>query len=201
MPSHPSFTRYFLGIAIPEPENALLAEVRRRYHPEHRLTSPPHITLKPPFQMPNRRYLQEKLAKVARYTDPFSVSFELIGSWRQPKYGTVFLEARQSEKLKQLERSLSANIAFLPANPNFHPHLTLAQRVPHEQLMNTKKELRALGLALTVSVSAITLFQQNDSGWWEIDQQFPFGLSNAHTPRTKSDGDGQSANLDMSRES
>lgn len=180
MPQHPSFTRYFLGIALSEPENAFFSEIRRLYHPEHKLTSPPHVTLKPPFLMPNRHYLLEKLAKVARYTEPFTLDFNLIGSFRQPKYGTVFLEPRTSEKLKSIERTLSENIAFLPNNKTFYPHLTLAQRVPHEKLKQTKQELRALKPEIQLAINHIALYRQEESGEWVIDQIFPFGADNSH---------------------
>jgi len=187
MPVHPSFTRYFLGIGLAEPENAFFSEIRRLYHPNHTLTSPPHVTLKQPFLMPNRQYLLEKLAKVARYLEPFSLDFELIGSFRQPKYGTVFLEPRTSEKLKVIERTLSENIAFLPSSKSFYPHLTLAQRVPHEKLKQTKQELRALKPEIKLLVDHIALYRQEESGDWTIDRVFPFGVDNSHKRQTVSD--------------
>jgi 2'-5' RNA ligase len=189
MAQHPSFTRYFIGISLAEPENAFFSEIRRLYHPNHSLTSPPHVTLKPPFLMPNRHYLLEKLAKVARYLEPFTLDFELIGSFRQPKYGTVFLEPRSSEKLKVIERSLSENIAFLPSSKTFYPHLTLAQRVPHEKLKQTKQELRALKPEIKLLVDHIALFRQEESGEWVIDQVFPFGADNSHKHQRESNDD------------
>ncbi len=194
MAQHPSFTRYFLGISIPEPENTLFSEIRRLYHPNHTLTSPPHVTIKQPFLMPNRQYLLEKLAKVARYLEPFTLNFELIGSFRQPKYGTVFLEPRSSEKIKIVERALSENIAFLPSGRSFHPHLTLAQKVPHERMKQTKQELRALKPQIKLEVDHLALFAQQETGEWLIDRVFPFGADNSHKSQKESDDDVQPEN-------
>ena len=194
MAPHPSFTRYFIGISLSEPENTFFSEIRRLYHPEHRLTSPPHVTVKQPFLMPNRNYLLEKLAKVARYTEPFTLDFELIGSFHQPKYGTIFLEPRRGEKLKALERSLSDNVAFLPNGKNFHPHLTLAQRVPHDRIKTTKQELRALQPAIKLKIDHLVLYAQDESGEWIIDRVFPFGADNSHKAQKASGDDDQPEN-------
>jgi 2'-5' RNA ligase len=186
--THPSNIRYFLGIGVPSPENAFFTELKELYHPENRVTSPPHITLKPPFLMPNKSYLLEKLAKIARYQEPFDIVLENIGSFRQPKYATVFLEPKSGEKLKALESLLGKEIHYLPKTRNFHPHLTLAQKVPHENLASVKNELRDLNLKLKLRVDALILYRQDESGQWEVDQEFRFGQSNqhpAHAERTR----------------
>lgn len=201
MPQHPSFRRYFIAIGIPEPENTFLAQIRELYHPQHHLTSPPHITLKPPFQMPNRSYLLEKLAKVARYLEPFTVKLDMIGSFRQPKYGTIFLEPQKGEQIKQIERTLSENIAFLPTGRTFYPHLTLAQQVKHDDMKKVKHQLRALNIGLKLKVDALVLYVQNEDGQWEVDQIFPFGQNNSDKHQTKSDDDEISANPDHTEES
>jgi len=201
MPQHPSFRRYFIAIGIPEPENTFLAQIRELYHPQHHLTSPPHITLKPPFQMPNRSYLLEKLAKVARYLEPFTVKLDMIGSFRQPKYGTIFLEPQKGEQIKQIERTLSENIAFLPTGRTFYPHLTLAQQVKHDDMKKVKHQLRALNIGLKLKVDALVLYVQNEDGQWEVDQIFPFGQNNSGKHQTKSDDDEISANPDHTEES
>lgn len=185
---HPSNIRYFLGISIPEPENTFFMELKQQYHPDHHLTSPPHITLKPPFLMPNKNYLLEKLAKITRYTQPFALVFENIGSFKQLKYGTVFLEPKSGEELKQLESVLGKEILYLPKTRNFHPHLTLAQKVPHENLTQVKSELRALNLKLKLPVESLMLYQQAESGQWLPEREFRFGESNqhpAHAERTR----------------
>lgn len=185
---HPSNLRYFLGIGVPEPENSFLTELKELYHPENRLSSPPHITLKPPFLMPNRSYMLEKLAKIARYKRPFELVLEKVGSFTQPKYGTVFLEPKSGEELKVLESMLTREIHYLPKNRNFHPHLTLAQKVQHDNLAQVKSELRDLNLKLKLLVNSVVLYQQSESGQWEVDREFPFGASNqhpAHAERTQ----------------
>lgn len=175
MSQHQSFQKYFLAISIPEPENEFLTEIKRRYHPHHRLSSPPHITLKPPFKMPNLSYLLEKLQKVARTNQPFSLSLDMIGSFHQPKYGTVFLEPQQGQQLKLLANQLSDEIAFLPTSNSFHPHLTLAQRVPHDDLAQVKNELRALNLKLNLEVKSFTLYTYSSAtATWDPFQEFPF---------------------------
>lgn len=176
MPQHPSFQRFFIGLSIPEPENTFLAAIKRQYHPYHRLSSPPHITLMPPFRMPNKSYLLEKLAKVARHETPFTVKLDMIGSFKQPKHGTVFLEPKQTKQLKALATHLSDEIAFMPNNSNYYPHLTLAQRVEHDDLMEVKAQLRALELKLKLEIQSIELYAfDEETGLWEVSARFPFG--------------------------
>lgn len=175
MPQHPSFTRYFIAIGLDEPERSFFTEIKRRYHPHHHLSSPPHITLKPPFKMPNKSYLLEKLQKVANHETSFTLKMDMIGSFHQPKYATVFLEPQKTKKLKQLERHLSSEIAFLPNVSNFYPHLTLAQRVEHDDLQEVKSQLRALNLKLKLKVDSLELYTQDEATkQWELEQSFSF---------------------------
>ncbi len=174
---HSSFTKYFIGLTLPEPENRLITKIKIKYHPHKRLTSPPHITLIPPFLMPNQAYLNEKLVKLTQNLTPFTTELNMIGSWRQLKYGTVFLETKKSEPIKQIVRLLEENIAFLPKQNGFYPHLTVAQRVPLDQLKQTKNEIRALNLKLKMIVDSLTLFYFDSSesaGVWQIRQKYPF---------------------------
>lgn len=175
MSQHPSFQKYFIAVGLDQPERDFFSEIKRRYHPHHRLSSPPHITLKPPFRMPNKSYLLEKLQKVANNERSFSVKLNMIGSFYQPKYGTVFLEPQKTKELKQLEQHLSAEIAFLPNSNNFYPHLTLAQRVDHDKINDVKSELRALNLKLKIKVDSIELFAfDEDTGSWSLTHSFSF---------------------------
>lgn len=166
--------RYFIGIGLPSPWQENLDKIKRSYHPQHRLTSPAHITLKPPFWYPdnNTQSLTAQLTKWGAHRRPFEVKLEHVGSFKKRDYAVVFLHPRKGAKLKRLDYTLDEEVSFLPENDQFVPHLTLAQRVRKEKLGEVKKEIKRLNLKLKFKVDKITLFILEKGESWRVFEEF-----------------------------
>lgn len=166
---------YFLGISFPKKETILLTEIRQLLENSQNLSSPPHITVKRPFIYHFEKPLLEQLAKWAKRQLPFPTTFEKVGSFQHRKYGTVFLSPERAESFRLLEQDLSQAIRFLPHETNYAPHLTLANKISHEELEAVKQKSRALKLSLKFVVENITLFEHQRFQPWEVKQVFRFG--------------------------
>lgn len=161
--------RYFIGVGLPSPWQENLNKIKRSYHPQHRLTSPAHITLKRPFWIPNNntQRLTAQLAKWGRKRRPFGVTLEKIGSFKKRDYAVVFLHPDKGRHLKKLDYTLDEAVDFLPENKQFIPHLTLAQRVRKKKLRKVKRQLRELDLKIEFEVSKIQVYKLDPGGSWE----------------------------------
>ncbi len=166
--------RYFIGIGLPSPWQENLNKIKRSYHPQHRMTSPAHITLKPPFWYPdnNTQSLTAQLAKWSARRRLFEVKLEYVGSFEKRDYGVVFVHPRKGGKLKRLDYTLDEEVRFLPENKQFVPHLTLAQRVRKAKLGEVKREIRKLNLKLEFEVNKITLYILKKGESWKEFKEF-----------------------------
>ncbi len=165
---------YFIGLSLPPKAEAVFNQIKQTFHPNHRLTSPSHITLVSPFNWSNPVTLQGQLQKMAHTFSPFWASFQKIGSFRQLKYGTVFLQPNRQAPFKSLARSLQSIFNPEDLGKNYFAHLTLAQKVPHEDLDKIKHQLRQMNLKLDLKVRKITLFHFDfNNRSWSKAQTFP----------------------------
>ncbi len=166
---------YFLGISLPLKAEAVFNHLKKNFHPHHRLTSPAHITLVSPFNWPNQTTLNGQLQKTAATFSPFLATFQKIGSFKQLKYGTVFLQPNKQEPFKALARTLQPIFNPEDLSKDYLAHLTLAQKVPHQNLNQVKHRLRQMHLQLDLQVKSLTLFQFDfDKKAWFAAQAFPF---------------------------
>jgi len=170
----PGEHQYFIGIGLPAKENKFFLALKTRFHPKHKLTSPPHITLKPPFLFPNQPLLLSKLASWAKDQAPFTATFKKVGLFKQPKYATVFLSPQSSQTFKLMEKSLTQKITWLPKSKNFIPHLTIASRIPLDKAGLVKSQIRDMQIKLQLQVNHITLFRRQPPGSWVAYKTFEF---------------------------
>lgn len=168
-------TQFFIGLSLPTKENAFFSEIKRTLSQVEHLSSPPHITLKPPFFMRNERYILEKLAAFARRQRPFTITLEHVGSFTHKKSATVYLAPTKSEDIKKLERGLTEAFPRFSPEQNFTPHLTLAHRIKSTRVAEVKTQLREMKLSLQLDVHTITLFSKKDQESWRAHTTFVFG--------------------------
>ncbi len=174
IPPEPGEYQYFLGIGLPSKENRFFSTLKKHFHPQHHLSSPPHITIKPPFLYPNETVLISKLTKWAKLQTPFQVAFQKIGVFYHEKYATIFLSPNKTQAFKMLESGLTDKITFLPRIKNFYPHLTIANRVPLKQVDQIKHQLRSLNIKLKLKIKSITLYRRQLKQAWQAYKVFDF---------------------------
>ena len=174
IPPEPGEYQYFLGIGLPHKDDRFFSALKQYFHPRHHLSSPPHITIKPPFLYPNEPVLISKLTAWAKLQTPFQVTFQKIGVFYHKKYATVFLSPNKTQALKMLESSLTEKIALLPKTKNFYPHLTIANRAPLDQVDQIKHQLRGLNIKLKLKIESITLYRRQFKQSWQVYKVFDF---------------------------
>lgn len=177
MTPHPSTYEYFLGITLPEPENTFFTQLKSSFQPGRPLSSPPHLTLLPPFEFPNFQRLDGLLARWASYQRPFTSKLEKVGTFTQKRHSTVFLQPEKGRPFKHLVSSLNDFLVDLEPVKNFQPHLTIGHKVSHEERDQRKDELRALDLKLTWHVESVTLFRKIPGENWTILKTYAFDHS------------------------
>lgn len=174
MEPSPGESLYFVGVGLPALESAFFTKLKQKHLPPGKALSPAHITLKPPFLYPNETRLVEILTKFVKSKRPFQAEFTNIGTFEQKKYATLYLQPDKGEDFKRLASDLDTVLPFLPPTNNFHPHLTLANFIPLDNLDNLKSTFRSLNLKLKLSVASLTLFSKSDEADWRVKQEFPF---------------------------
>jgi 2'-5' RNA ligase len=165
---------YFLGISLTKEETTLLTKIRQQLEDRDHLSSPPHITVKPPFMYHFEKPLLEQLSKWAKRQKTFPVEFKKIGSFKHPKYDTVFLAPERARLLRKVEQDLTQSIRFLSKAENYTPHLTIANKIAHESLEDVKQKIRSLDLSFEIVIDNITLFEHQRSKPWKIKEIFYF---------------------------
>ena len=156
--------RYFLGVGLPLREREVLGDLKRRLHPKKRLTSPPHVTLVPPFGWQNEQALLEKLGKLVVGLVKFEARFAKVGSFHQRKYGTVFLVPERGRGFRKLASLLYQKV--LRENlGEYVPHLTVAQKVKIEDLQKIKRRVREMGIELRLQVDRLVLYKFEGRRW------------------------------------
>lgn len=123
-------------IAVPEPWNSIITEIRQSIGDPMALSVPPHVTILPPLAVPGDRREQvfEHLRQVAEQGRPFQISLRGVSTF-QPVSSVAFLQvdkgAKQCAQLAEDVRSgpLDYSLRF-----PYHAHVTLAQNLSQDCL-------------------------------------------------------------------
>jgi len=168
---------YYLALVVPEPFAARIVqtqhELERRFGYGKARTSPPHVTLVPPF--PFEEELLPELGKVLdRITQAFRPFTVLVQGTDSFPSHTVFLHILQNRSLRVLEHKLWQGVtgAFPSVawkdRVRFHPHITLATGIRREEDFFAMKKLAAeAGGHAQFTVGYVTLLN------WKHDQWIP----------------------------
>jgi 2'-5' RNA ligase len=166
---------YFLGITLPEKESTFLAQLRNEIEGRNQLSSPPHITVKPPFMYHFEKPLMEQLEKWAKKQRVFSTMFKKMATFKHKNYATLFLAPQRARSFRELEQNLSESIKFLSEKDNYTPHLTIANRIHYQYLNDVKEKVRVLDLSIKTDINNVTLFEHQKLKPWKIKKVFYFG--------------------------
>lgn len=144
----------------------------------HALTSPPHITLVPPFpwSMAKLTELGEALDDFAAEQTPFEVKLRDFGCFA-PR--VIFVDIVPNQKLSALAAKLATHLERRTGlkretDHGFNPHMTIAHRdlesrmFPKAWAYFSKKEYRR-----TFRAGGLTLLR-NERGRWEVEETYPF---------------------------
>ena len=119
-------------IAVPEPWNAQITEIRQAIGDPMALSVPPHVTLMPPLAVDQgiRAEVFEHLRKVASSSKPFQLELAGSGSF-EPVSPVSFLQVIKGAKhCAQLAEDIRSGPLDYSLRFPYHAHVTLAQKLP-----------------------------------------------------------------------
>lgn len=163
-------------VLLPEPVAAHVQAWRRALRDPARDLIPPHLTLVPP-QPVAAAELEAAIALVDRAAATVAPGLiELCGAATfLPHTPVAFLVVKVGEPtLRALEGALRAPPLDQRAFP-FHPHVTVAQDRPPEELEAAVRELR--GFRAVFPLPAATLTEADERAGWRVLHQAPVGGS------------------------
>ena len=169
-------TRIGVAIDIPEPWGARLTQRRAEAGDPQAAYTPAHVTLLGPTEVAGEALpaIERHLEKVAAAQQPFTIHLRGTGTFR-PVTEVVFvtLAVGISECELLAEAITSADDIDRDARFPYHPHVTVAQDVPAEQLDTVFDDLSAFSAKF--HVTSFTLFSHGGEGPWRRRRDFPLG--------------------------
>ncbi len=152
----------------------------KHFNASHSLTSPPHITLIPPFpwSMGNLQKLGDALEDFAARQQPFPISLENFGAF-PPR--VIFVEIKPNQQLEALQASLAKHLEITIGlkkedDRPFNPHLTIAHRDLQRRIFpDAWAHFSTEEYQRTFQADHLTLLRHTQRKW-EIEEEFFLGM-------------------------
>lgn len=174
-------SRYFIALIPPEPVRGEITAFKKycqeKYHTKGALSSPPHLTLHMPFDLPEKKIdlLYETLQEVAKGRESFSISLRHFSGFA-PR--AVFVNVVNNRALTALQREVvkrcRENLHLQNADyqdQGFHPHLTIAFRdLKKEFFEKAHRDFQNQCYERTFTADKISLLRHNGKVWEEIKE-------------------------------
>jgi 2'-5' RNA ligase len=175
---------YFFALVPPDEIQATVTEIKKdfknRFHAEHALKSPPHITLIPPFEYPNSEEIRliKNLESFASEESSFMQDLENFDTF-PPK--VIYIKVLKSEFLlglyKRFRKFMELRLGLGNRSYNkgkFIPHMTVAFRdLTRENFYLAKSEYVDKRISFSYLVLGISLLRHNGQ-YWDIIHEAHF---------------------------
>lgn len=176
--------KYFLAL-VPPPEilqkaHEIKEQLRNQFGIKYALKSPPHITLKMPFNYNEAKeeLLISKLGQHLKDQEIFSVKIVGVGTFGNR---VVFLSIEKSADLELLQTKLKLyckqelHLVDELSDRNFHPHMTVAFKdLKPAQFPEVLAKVRQLSFITEFSAENLILLKSVE-GRWINHRVIPFG--------------------------
>jgi len=153
---------------IPEPLGSFLDGLRKELVPECSLRS--HVSILPPRPLfHSEQAAHDQIEQECRRTPRFRIE---AGSIRVfPVTNVIYIEVATGEdELRQMHDSLNADVLQFKEAYFYHPHITLAQQLPAEQILMAyelaQRRWREYQQVRGFDVDVITFVQNTHSNRW-----------------------------------
>ncbi|THU41006.1 RNA 2',3'-cyclic phosphodiesterase [Niastella caeni] len=173
---------YFIAIVTPETINQQVLEWKnymlQQFNCKVALKSPAHITLIPPFQMPDsaQQEMKDHLQSFAAGKESFSIQLKNFAAFK-PR--VIYVNVLPNDPLKELRTQLETTLLKSRRFPvkkedrPFHPHVTIANRdLTKEDFPQAWQHFQSIAYEATFTADAISLLRHNGK-IWEIVASFP----------------------------
>ncbi len=159
------------GIAIlPNKKIQQLANsYRKRYDPHYKLIVP-HITLHEKSIVSSEDELQaliQSLSDVAQTTPAFTLSISKYGTFH-PVNNVIYLALDECPAIYELHKKLMNVNSFDERPYAFTPHITIAQKMDTDELLDVYAGIKRNNIAAEFIVDQFHLFKQDEDQAWSI---------------------------------
>lgn len=152
-------------------------ECELRFNASHALTSPPHITLHPPFPWPDSKLdiLGDALDGFAAQMEPFAIELKGFNCFK-PR--VIFVDVKPNDKLKKMQVELTEHLKnSVGLNDErgirFHAHMTIAHRdLKHWIFPEAWSYFSNQDYVRTFRAENISLMEHKH-GRWEVYEDYP----------------------------
>jgi 2'-5' RNA ligase len=169
-------TRIGVAIDVPEPWGQMLTRRRAAAGDPQAAYTPAHVTLLGPTEVATEALpaVEKHLEAVASAHEPFTIHLRGTGTFR-PITEVVFVTLAVG--ISECEVLAAAIAAAEDVNRDsrfpYHPHVTVAQDVPPQELDAVFEDLA--DFSAIFHVTAFTLFSHGGEGPWRPRRDFPLG--------------------------
>ena len=167
---------FFIALLTPEAVAqkiiALQKTVSEKYHSNHSLKSPPHVTLMPPFKYDGifEKDINNPLMEFFLRSSPFTIQLEDFSCFEKNR--VIFINVIKTENVNRLFSGLTEFVknnlpTVLPhQHPTFTPHITIASRdLRKEMFRNAWNEFKEKTFQETWAVKSAFLLQHTGKEW------------------------------------
>lgn len=162
----------FPSKAIQDEANAL----RKRYDPEYAMI-PPHITLKPGFDLGDTSIsdITKILHEISNNTKPFNININKVSTFA-PVTNTIYFKVDPEPELDALHKKIQEGISSHDNKDEFSfvPHITISQDLVDEEYHDVFGSLKMKKVELVDYVDRMQLCYQLDNGSWQVHETFKF---------------------------
>lgn len=165
---HVRVNQFALVSYIPDPLGKYLDLLRLRLVPECRPHA--HVTVLPPRPLQGPvDGAESELRQAASQFHAFEIKLGNVEIFATSE--VIYLEVEHGEEeLREMHRQLNHGAVHFVEPYSFHPHITLAQNLPHEQVQETLQKAREHWAKwngrVTFSVEELSFVQNTEGNVW-----------------------------------
>ncbi len=173
---------YLITIDPPKTIANIVDKYRNIYSKHTTYKIPPHITIYPPFYLKqiSEKEILDKLKNAFSNTKPFALNFDKVDYFEENNNVAYF--APDEKSLIKLKGVFSKTITSLSGKTqdvyedyklstnDFKPHITIAEKIPTDELKKVKKGLSDVNEKLSFDCNFIYLYKQEKGSriWREV---------------------------------
>src|SRR5699024_9574535 len=160
----------FPSKAIQDEANAL----RKRYDPEYAMI-PPHITLKPGFNLGDTsiKDISKSLQETSNNTKPIKININKVSTF-SPVTNTIYFKDNPLPEIDALHKKIQESISSSYNKDvfSFVPHITISQDLVDEEYHDVFGSLKMKKVELEDYIDRMQLCYQLENGSWQVHETF-----------------------------
>jgi 2'-5' RNA ligase superfamily len=168
---------FALVVYIPDTLGEFLDDLRRELVPAYKPCA--HVSVLPPRPLAvDWRVASRELGELARNWAPFAIELTEIGVF--PVTDVIYLELGQgAAELEAMHREMATRYLAFEEPFSYHPHVTLAQEIPHSQVdalrQHAQRRWRAYDGPRSFQANSAVFVQNTLTNCWIDLATYPLG--------------------------